>query len=168
MKKLRLLLFEKCNRRCKGCCNNEWDLEALPICYNYSGYDEIMLTGGEPMLRPDLVRQVVREIREQSNAKIYLYTAKVDDLKASLDIIKRIDGMTVTLHEQADLASWIRFSLVLKSQVRFSTAKSLRLNVFRGVNTRDVPIKGWIVQDNMEWVADCPLPDDEVFMRLKI
>ena len=48
--KLRLLLLDDCNRNCPGCCNRDWDLQALPLCQDYTPYRLIMLTGGEPML----------------------------------------------------------------------------------------------------------------------
>ena len=50
--KLRLLLFEECNRSCPGCCNRDWDLQPLPVCYDLPPYRIILLTGGEPMLYP--------------------------------------------------------------------------------------------------------------------
>lgn len=46
MKKLRLLLHEECNRNCKGCCNKDWDLNALEIEDDFTDYDEILITGG--------------------------------------------------------------------------------------------------------------------------
>lgn len=77
-KKLRLLLFEKCNRNCKGCCNKQWDLSKLPIENDFTGYKLIILTGGEPLLEPDLVKNVIRMIRNKTDAKIILYTAKIN------------------------------------------------------------------------------------------
>jgi molybdenum cofactor biosynthesis enzyme MoaA len=53
VKKLRLLVTERCARSCSGCCNHDWDLAALPTCESYAGYDEVLLTGGEPMLYPE-------------------------------------------------------------------------------------------------------------------
>jgi len=41
MKKLRLLLFPDCNRNCAGCCNNDWDLDLLPMyCIEQRGENE--------------------------------------------------------------------------------------------------------------------------------
>ena len=33
--KLRLLLFEECDRDCPGCCNRDWDLRSLPVCRDF-------------------------------------------------------------------------------------------------------------------------------------
>ncbi len=72
--KLRLLLFEECRRNCPGCCNWDWDLKALPACRDYTPYRLIMLTRGEPMLHPEVIRSDVAAIRAQTDAPIYLYT----------------------------------------------------------------------------------------------
>ncbi|MBU1087771.1 MAG: hypothetical protein KKD05_09695, partial [Candidatus Omnitrophica bacterium] len=58
MKKLRLLLFTECNRNCNGCCNNDWDLKSLLNEHLFKEYSEILLTGGEPMLHPELILEV--------------------------------------------------------------------------------------------------------------
>lgn len=164
MQKLRLLLFENCNRKCEGCCNKYWDLASLPVCTDFSGYDTIMLTGGEPMLDPYKVWRTVCRIRYSNlQAAIYLYTAKVDDTPKSLFLLSMLDGMTVTLHEQSDLEPWKWFAQSLDTVDR---AKSLRLNVFAEVELGDADTCGWDVRDSMVWDTDCPLPDNEVLMRL--
>jgi hypothetical protein len=43
--------------------------------------------------------------------------------------------------------------------------KSLRLNVFKGVSVPKT-WSNWIVKKNMVWIKNCPLPEDEVFMKL--
>ena len=48
--KLRLLVTEECNRHCPGCCNNNWDLKSLSVCKSYRDYEQILITGGEPLL----------------------------------------------------------------------------------------------------------------------
>jgi len=164
MSKLRLLLWEDCNRTCEGCCNKDWDLRTLPVCSDFSGYDLIMLTGGEPMLKPEMVLQTIEAIRRQTAAPVYVYTADVDNLDSAFAILAAADGITLTLHEQSDVDNFQTFDhcMVMKQ----ITGKSLRLNVFKGVDLADVCTSGWQVKDNIEWIEDCPLPSDETFMRL--
>jgi hypothetical protein len=152
VKVLRLLLFSSCNRTCPGCCNNQWDLDALPVATDFRGYDMVVLTGGEPMLNPRLVVEVATTIRRQSFASIILYTAKPQKLP---QVMLFLDGVTVTLHEQADVAPFLALPKLRGSR---------RVNVFAGVDVPDVP--GWTMKRNMEWIEDCPLPEGEVFMRL--
>lgn len=150
---LRLLLFSSCNRSCAGCCNNDWDLNALPVAKDFRGYDMVILTGGEPMLNPRLVAATAHRIRCQTDAPIILYTAKPEQLP---EVMPFLDGVTVTLHEQADVPTFRRAAAKLTG--------SRRVNVFKDVNVPDIP--GWEMKRDIEWIEDCPLPADEVFMRL--
>ena len=122
----------------------------------------VKLTGGEPLLRPYLVNNVIDKIRRTSDAKIYIYTAKLDDVHKAHWLLKKVDGMSVTLHQQADVDNWLKFI-----HPNGHPGKSLRLNIFKGVElfSKDIPSE-WMVKRDIEWVKDSPLPDDEVFMRL--
>jgi organic radical activating enzyme len=164
--KLRLLLTEKCNRKCKGCCNKDWDLQSLPICTNYNNYDELILTGGEPMLIPLTVSKVIDEIRKQTSCPIYLYTAKTDMPETLLEILFKLDGLTVTIHTQKDLLSFASFEHYLNEcwVSRSVLQKSLRLNIFKDIENY-FSFVSWKIKDNIVWKKDCPLPEDEIFMR---
>ena len=116
--KLRLLLFDDCNRNCPGCCNRDWDLQALPLCQDYTPYRLIMLTGGEPMLYPEIIREAIAAIRRQTNVPIYLYTAMPEQLDALMPLL---DGVTVTLHTPEDIPVFQSFD---------RTARTLRGNRF--------------------------------------
>jgi len=163
MKKLRLLLFEECDRNCSGCCNNDWDLNDLEVCESFEDYDEVSLTGGEPMLWPDIVIDAAYKIRNTCNAKIWLYTAKVSNLYAAIQVFWVVDGMCITLHEQSDVESWRRFSDLL-SDGKFYRGKSMRLNVFKSVDVQNIP-SWWKVKSDIEWIPNAPLPENESFMR---
>ena len=156
--KLRLVLFEACDRCCPGCCNHDWDLKNLPVCTDYTPYKMIMLTGGEPMLPPEIIHQAVQKIRAQTGAPIYLYTAKVEGLDELLPIL---DGVTVTLHEPKDLPEFQHFVAAAHNL----SGKSLRLNVFREAGPIPGAFPGWIMKEDMEWIPNCPLPEGEVLMR---
>jgi len=163
MKKLRLLVTERCNRNCIGCCNKQWDLLTLPICEDFSSFDQIMLTGGEPMLMPQIVRSIIFKIRKTNQRPIFMYTAKVNDLQAILSTLFFLDGLTVTLHKQKDVKSFLKFNSILPD----SCKKQLRLNIFEGIRISKIDLGKWIIKDNMKWIADCPLPDNEIFMRYR-
>ena len=151
MKILRLLLFSSCNRTCAGCCNKQWDLDALPVVDDFSGYGMVILTGGEPMLAPTLVATAALYIHTQTMAPIILYTARPEGLPG---VMPYLDGVTVTLHDQMDVPPFLELPKL---------NGSLRVNVFKGVDVPDVP--GWTMKRDMEWIENCPLPEDEVFLR---
>ncbi len=165
MKILRLLLFEECNRKCDGCCNKDWDLKNVDMVESYSGFDEILLTGGEPMLKPELVIDTIKKIKNQSECNIYLYTAKVNDYNKILEILYMINGLTITLHEQEDVESFIILNGILKS--KDLSNKSMRVNIFKGIDI-NINMDSWIVKKNIEWIKDCPLPKNEILKRLRI
>lgn len=164
MKKLRLLVTERCSRNCHNCCNKNWDLSKLPVEEDFSQYDMIMLTGGEPMLDVKILIDVIVHIKYETDAPIYVYTAMVNDTKSALRVLDWADGMTVTLHDQTDVEPFLIFHYAINAEGMKD--KSLRLNIFRGVNINIESLTLWQIKNNIEWIEDCPLPKDEVFKRL--
>lgn len=155
---LRLLLWSACDRTCPGCCNKDWDLDALPVVTEREIVfaDMIILTGGEPMLSPGRVLSYVYYLRRviPYQIPIILYTAKPADLP-EMDLW--LDGFTVTLHEQADVEPFLAVAGKLTG--------SLRVNVFKGVDAQHIPPQ-WQVKREIEWIKDCPLPTGELFRRI--
>lgn len=169
--KLRLLLLDECNRRCEGCCNKQWDLTKVPVCEDYSGFEMVLITGGEPMLRPDLIKRAVTKIRKQNSCPIVLYTAHVHDARLAFSMLTLVDGITLTLHEQNDVDPFYNFARLLRHLGKDLEQKQLRLNMFKGVemelnSVKDDPVdKMWRTKRDIVWIDPCPLPEGEVFMR---
>jgi len=163
IKKLRLVMFEECNRACEGCCNKDWDLNALEVAGSYSGYDLVMLTGGEPMLKPEAIIDITNKIRAETNAPIYLYTAKSKRALDLIAILHCVDGVTLTLHEPYDVEPFVELNSLL---MKLGIECSYRLNVFKGVDISRVDTSLWTVKDEIEWIKDCPLPEGETIQRL--
>lgn len=169
MKKLRLLLFDDCDRDCAGCCNKQWDLDKVPLVESYVGYDEVMITGGEPMLAPMMVITTALSVRrENPTCKILLYTAKSKRAEDILAVLHVLDGLTLTLHEPYDVKNFLRLNDYLCMMRPVFKGMSFRLNVFKGVHVdpHHMDLSMWVVKDNMEWIENCPLPENETFMRL--
>lgn len=160
---LRLLVTEHCDRTCKGCCNKDFELSALPVCEDYAGYDMILLTGGEPMLYPQKLRDIIRDIRAVTQAQLILYTAYAHNPMLLRDMLRLVDGMTLTLHTRKDVYPF-RALNELSKEVQ---GKSLRLNVFRGIPLPEGDYSNWLIKQDIQWIKDCPLPKDEIFMRAK-
>jgi organic radical activating enzyme len=159
--KLRLLFTKKCNRSCPGCCNKDWELDLLPKCKDLVGFDEIIITGGEPLLFVNELSELILNIRKQTTAKIFIYTAMVENIKGFNTILKLVDGITLTLHTKEDLPHF----RLLENNLIDTTNKSMRLNSFKEVGLKRCR-SYWNLKNNMEWIENCPLPKDEVFMRL--
>lgn len=163
-RKLRLLLWEDCLRECDGCCNQDWDLKSLPVCRDYLGYQLIMLTGGEPLLYPERLRQIITGIRAATSARLILYSAANGDPELLHQFASLTDGLTLTLHEQSDVEPFLRFLEKLKQMPL--AGKSWRLNIFKGVSFDAAGLSWWQVKYEIVWVKNSPLPANEEFMRL--
>lgn len=173
MKKLRLIVDAKCNRRCAGCCNNQFDITKLPVCTDYTPYDEIILTGGEPMLFPDRIVEIVLAIdaqkRNHGRTPIYMNTAKLDNVDDMNNVLPWLDGVTLTLHNQKDVVTFCKiFSSDFRS-VGIKSTHSLRVNHRAGLNLKAIPAllrRRWTFKEiPAVFTDDCPLPKDEVLMR---
>lgn len=171
-KTLRLLLFEECNRKCRGCSNKSWDLKNLPVCEDYSGYDEVLITGGEPLLDVHKVKEAIYKIKEQNEtAKIYVYTADVRNRDDIHELLYLVDGITLTLHTKQDAKDFYitnrRLSFLIRYEYAFKKkALSLRLNIFKNVRlTFQDNLHFWKIKNNITWIKKCPLPENETFMR---
>ncbi len=166
MKTLRLLVTKQCGKGCEGCCNKDWDLDSLPVVEHFN-YDEILITGGEPysMISSKKVTSLMDYLKYVDiypKRKIYLYTA---ESWALIHWWKYFDGFTLTLHHDTDIKDFLR---VGKEISALQESKSLRLNIFKGINLpKGLDLSKWVVKENIEWIKDCPLPENEVFMRLQ-
>ena len=167
-KKLRLLVTSKCNRNCAGCCNKNFDLDALPIVTEFSQYEMVLLTGGEPMLDIERLIYTVHDIkRSNPECLIYAYTAHVQKPYEVLALLNGIDGLTVTLHSPQDIGHFISLAYMInRLDIR---GKSLRLNAFTksGFRPEDYfcSFKKWRVITRIEWAKGCPVPAGEDFKR---
>lgn len=173
MKKLRLLLWERCNKSCPGCCNKQFNLNDLPIIQNkeFCSYDEIELTGGEPMLYPIKVLKQIEIIKKNGfTGKIYMYSAKVDTQQI-INVLKIINGLTITLHDEypRDIKKFLMFDKKLTSSGINLSKKSFRLNIFKKVTINLNNINSfWKIKSEIKWIKNCPLPIDEVFKKIDL
>lgn len=104
-KTARVIITSKCDRKCPGCCNSKLDYTSLAKVIGgitaLKDYEEVVITGGEPMINPAQLYTVIKMLRKQNKRqKIYLYTAclTMDDHPV---ILKHLDGITVTVHAEA-------------------------------------------------------------------
>lgn len=174
-KKLRLLVTTNCPNKCPMCCNNSWDFSKLPIVDRWD-YEQIMLTGGEPLLMMDRCCQLLESIRTVTSSmgiypKIYIYTA-ICNSEDLTKVLSYVDGIVLTPHDIKSAEKFKEFnkSVNMTKTWKYSIPehKSLRLNLFPEIkeylNNED--LSAWCVKD-MQWIKDCPVPDGEDFRRIK-
>lgn len=158
MKLLRLVVTEKCFRSCVGCCMKDYnimDISSYSIS-QISEFDQIFITGGEPLLNIDLIKKFITKIRKHSSTEIYLYTALIFK-----NIVNYVDGVTYTIHKNSDLKDFkLNNNFLLNSKVK----GSFFLNVFHEVNFKPdkYNLTRWNRKKlNITWVVNSPLPNGE-------
>ena len=177
MQTVRVIVTDECNRHCKGCCNNYLG-EVDPVEFeDLLKYDEIVITGGEPMMIAERVVEFVHRLRFSGfTGKIWLYTAnsrRLDKYWAVGLLIDDVDGMTYTIHNEPldrlrkDLADLRRLDKYLAEHDR--AGKSDRLYIDSRVYDEEY-VKSlayqWAEIKPLEWKenGDCPLPENEVLV----
>lgn len=93
-KKLRLLVTKECHNNCPKCCNKLYDLDSIPIIDRFD-YDEVCITGGEPMLDLPKVVKIAEMFKTAATVlgkevKVYLYTARITNGQLNLMMMCRV------------------------------------------------------------------------------
>lgn len=156
--KLRVSLLDACNMRCLYCMpedavfnsKNNWPKknEIVDICSNLVslGMDEIRLTGGEPLLRPD-VMEIINELSKLPLNKLAMTTnaillkkylpqlkkTKCKSLNISLDSLDRINFHKIT---KADKLESILESIFMAQEFGFHV--KINMVLLRGLNDHEV------------------------------
>lgn len=177
-RKLRLLVTTECPNKCPMCCNNSWDFSKLPVVRDFD-YDEVMFTGGEPLLYTNKVAELAKAIKvtnqilypNEDAPKIYVYTSipSISRFRTLMDVV---DGIVLTPHSKEDVDKFIKLNAVLLDHFALYKSQkdkiSLRLNLFKNIKDMlpyNIDLSIWKVKD-MEWIKDCPVPQGEDFRRL--
>lgn len=170
MRKARLILTWDCLRRCPRCCNDSLNRDAIPRVDRYEDldeFDEVIITGGEPMLDAAATLDFCRELKRLRPERIvYLYSSLWDP--AMYDLLQLIDGIHYTVHDPMSPRDGYGFDAM---QIAISVARSegrelsCRLYVEASV-TRPVQIYPFL-WDRVEIFAmkeECPAPSDETLL----
>lgn len=172
MKTARVILTFACPRKCSYCANNykgiiDKGIE-VPDLKGLKGFDEVILTGGEPSVFPSMVWRALAEAKDASpGCKVYMYTAQFKPWLALL--MPHLDGIHYTVHEnptQDDIADFHTF----QSLVMDYPDKSCRLYINQSVN---LPMKiypnAWKRIECKPWLSEseCKLPPNETLYIVK-
>lgn len=168
-KKARIIWTKTCQRDCSYCCNKYESviaqMQPLTDLTTLADRDEVIVTGGEPMLYPTKLIAFLKQVRKACpTSTLYLYTAKLDNGgNKTEEIIDLVDGIHFTLHEglsEDDINEFLWFQAVAAEH----PDKSFRLSVDPGIQEllhiipavwKEIRIKTWFTANN------CPVPLDE-------
>jgi len=165
MKKARLIVTYKCHKDCAWCCNKNWrgtPARPIGVMALYS-HEMVMITGGEPLLFPDKLEDLLYALKMNSSAMRIVYTAKTNGLMA---LLPYTDGITLTLHDPEDVLPFLQ--MVKYNQYALSNYRGmLRLNVFRSSGYKHNSLAQMFAHKWVDWIKDCPLPPDEELVVLR-
>lgn len=130
MRKARVIITFKCSQNCPYCVNRYPEVLKqvikLSSIHDLQGYDEIMITGGEPSEYEDLIN-LLKDVRHNNPAaKIYLYSSRYNSLLK--DALPYVDGINYTIHDNGLFGSIAKFKEFQIQASRFPE-KSFSLNL---------------------------------------
>ena len=158
---LRLIMFLDCNFACTYCCNNKkWysDQFIKKTVYeiDFSSYENVCLTGGEPFLDPEVVFEWLDKIPKDKN--VYIYTNGVLITTPHLHQLityRNLKMINVGLHHKNQINS-IHPDLEKFIPVRFLMEDVMTEEIMQNSNGR-------VHNGNSkQWVRDqCDLPNED-------
>jgi hypothetical protein len=173
LKTARVITTWDCNRNCDKCCNKNLPAEPIPCTLrDLPGFDGVVLTGGEPLLYPEKLLDIVRALRtarwiDKSDQKIFLYTALWTP--HLWDLVGKLDGIHYTLHYPAsdsDLIGFEHFQNLLREYQ--GSEKSFRLYLEPRITEPILLYPNlWSRVEVKPWLDFCPLPENETLFVLR-
>ena len=160
----RVITTFKCVRNCSYCVNKNKEVinqaKRIRCITTLKGYEEILITGGEPTLFPVDVGNLAVQLRRQNPlVKLYLYTTRCD--KKLSDILEEFDGATYTLRSDANADDLFSFFDAQRVFSNFSDC-SFRLSVDPDIDFA-IPIvpSVWSMVKIKVWKEKCYIPSNE-------
>jgi len=165
---VRLIMFLDCPRSCPGCCNEYPSIKAQmrPISSldDLEPYEEVILTGGEPMARPVRTLAFLLRLRKRFPEKpVFLYTAMLHR-KALEAAIPHLAGLQYTLHADSGVTEVEDMHMLELLLTMKGNGGSYRLKLD---STMAVPVTPdadvWSSIERKPWrtAGDCVVPPHE-------
>lgn len=161
----RLIVTYRCNRSCPGCCNtHDNGVREIDDIRELLKYDEIVITGGEPMLIKEKLFHLILQLRDMDyKGKIFMYTAFWNDGIYSNEILQSLDGITFTIHAEVNMRDAIMWKKLSES---LRLVKNSRLFIDervwdKFVNPDSRRIYLWDEVRKLEWKDECKPAEHE-------
>lgn len=167
-KTARVIVTLKCNRKCPGCCNtNLPEYREAHTDEELLDYEEIVITGGEPMLIPGKVLEFINRMwvkgYKGKNVSVYLLLEWQRDKQRNFE--RKLDGFTFTLHAECTDADIVALRNLSNSGALQDKGFSSRLIIDKRVYDRydlsNINFSRWSVIRKLEWKDKCDPADNE-------
>ncbi|KAJ0062850.1 hypothetical protein NL108_008139, partial [Boleophthalmus pectinirostris] len=164
---LRISLTEKCNLRCKYYCMPEDGVKLTPKAqllstaeiltiarlFVHEGVDKIRLTGGEPLIRPDVV-DIIAELRKLEGLKTIAVTTNGLNLARTLPRLKQAGLSHINISLDTLVPAKFEFIVRRKGfhKVMESIDKAIEMG-YNPVKVNCVVMRGFNEDEVMDFVA---------------
>lgn len=164
----RVIVTYNCNRNCPGCCNNHGNkIEEIEDINDFLAYDEIIITGGEPLLLRTKILDFISNLKRIGyDKKIYLYTSFWE--KNNLchqSIINMVNGITYTLHAEANDKDIIALRNLSNNKRLMDESFNARLIIdkrcYNNYDFSNINFKNWSVIRKLQWKDVCEPASNE-------
>lgn len=122
-------------------------------------YDEIVITGGEPMLIKDKLFNFLLSLRDNGfKGKIFMYTALWDGGIYNHEILDLLDGITFTLHNEAtkeDIYAVKVLSHVVNSKKHLNSRLFIDNRIYDSFIESQRRFDLWDEVRKLEWKDEC-------------
>lgn len=176
----KVVVTRKCNKRCRGCVTRTLDDIQKVTFEDLMGYEDILITGGEPMLMSDRCVELVHRLKLKGfSGKIFVSfsdASRVGRYWAASMLIDEVDGIIFTLHNNSskdklknELRSLRKLDKYLKEHDRRGKADILYIDkrIFNEEYKSSLA-GGWSLIEPQEWVKDIKVDHAEyVFYDLE-
>lgn len=173
MRIARVIVTWDCNRDCDFCVNKDPKILAqVGTCgiADLKDYDQVILTGGEPLLYPKQLIAIIEQLREQTPAEkqqVILYSALHTPWMCR--VVDRLDGVHFALHtplKPVDLKGFEYFQEMIS--LYEGSDKTFRLYIEPRITypITIVPSR-WDRVEVKPWLEECPLPEGEELFQLR-
>ena len=172
----RVLITKKCFRGCEGCCNDNIDIQMNMKSANLTDllkYDEIVLTGGEPMQHKGLTTKVIKDLTKLGyRGKIILYTSLITRELYYLIDRGMLQGVTFTLHDKLYKNEVRRLKHFSKRLGAISPKTHMRFKIEKKIEKKHHILIAkhikmlWNRFESIEWFenGECPIIEDDLLV----
>ena len=162
----RVIVTYRCNRNCPGCCNGHGNnVRKIIDIGELLKYDEIVITGGEPMLiKKDVIRLLLLLRSRGFSGKIYMYTAFFEDDAYSDILLERLNGITFTIHAEAtenDIVVFKQLSNIIVAKPHLSSRLFIDSRIWNKFEDFQRRLSMWDEVRKLEWKDECKPAENE-------
>ena len=155
-----------CNRKCKHCCNNQYDLNDIPYVTDEELREAhtICITGGEPFMFSDpcaFARYYKYKYPNIQRVFVYTNALELGDYLQAGRKLTYLDGLTISIKNNVDK---IAFDALIANNADVLALNSNVLYAFNKLYPNKMPDNFNVM--SREWQIEFVAADDSIFRKI--